>query len=145
MLCSMRHTSARHTSAGQRDAWAAWLKGAREAAGLSITELGRRIGIARETVSRWESRSQRPESADLVVAVARELGANPDDALSAAGMRPGTTPPPPPQRPADPELDTIRESRLSPERKKQLIEWVLMRRARDEQARLDDLRHLMES
>lgn len=117
-----------------RHSWAAYVTGAREAAGLSKAELGRRIGVARETISRWESGSQHPDSATVVRDVARALGRDPQEALVAAGMLPAE-----PTARRDPELERIRASRLAPEVKEALVQHVMQRRAREERARLDDL------
>ncbi|MGH3679749.1 MAG: hypothetical protein ACRDT2_05745 [Natronosporangium sp.] len=48
-----------------------------------------------------------------------------------------------PTKDPDPELDRIRTSQLSPDRKKELIRYVLARRARDEAARLEDLEQMI--
>lgn len=135
----------RDTDKAGRGTWAAYVRHCREdILMVSKAELGRLLSVDRGTVHRWEIGANRTEDPEIVVKLAQLAKRPVDEALAAAGLRPGA-PPPEPTRPPDPELDAIRESRLSPERKKQLIEWVLMRRARDEQARLDDLRHLMES
>ena len=37
------------------------LKAARQAAGVSVTELARRLGVAERSVVRWESREREPK------------------------------------------------------------------------------------
>lgn len=81
------------------------MRSVREGAGLPKTELARRLGIDRATVSRWETGSTRPEDSDVVQRFAELFGIDLDDALIAAGLRPQTAArPEPPPAPADPEL-----------------------------------------
>lgn len=128
----------------QEGGWGRYIRAARTAAGLSVAALARRIGTSRETVFRWEAGKYRPDSADVVRRIAEVLGLPLDDVLAAAGFRPTAPPPPEPARPPDPELDLIRQHpRLSAQRKEQLIRYILARRARDEQARMEDLHHLI--
>src|SRR5690554_4221365 len=68
--------------------WASYVTAAREHAGLTRSELGKRIGIAYATVWRWETGKQKPERADVVARVAQATGVNLDEALAAAGLRP---------------------------------------------------------
>lgn len=134
----------RNSDGRQRNTWAAYVRAARETARLSQAAVADKMGINRNTVGRWELGRFAPDRPEDVVAFAQAVGVDPEEALTAAGYRPTIEAPTEPTRPPDPELDTIRQStRLSAERKKRLIEWVLMRRARDEQARMEDLRQMM--
>lgn len=101
-----------------RDTWAAYVKSAREAAGLSQTELARRMGINRNTIGRWESGKFRPENADLVYNFANSLGILVDDALAAAGFRPNADPPSEPayeEPPMDPQVAELNRKLQDPE------------------------------
>lgn len=135
----------RHMPPAARDSWATYVEAARERARLSKAELGRRIQVSRETVSRWESGHHRPESADVVARFAAVLKLDLTEALAAAGLRPDVTAPARPAEPADRVLDRIRASNLADPVKKQLIERELVRRAREEQARLEDVDLLIQS
>lgn len=133
----------RNISEDARGHWATYVRAVRESLGLNKSAFAAKVGKDRGTIHRWEIGRNSPEDPDVVAQVAAVGGRPVDEALAAAGLRPGTPPPPPPTPPPDPELDLIRaHPRLSAARKKELIRWVLIRRARDEQARLEDLRHL---
>lgn len=123
--------------------WAAYAQHAREAAGLTKTELARRIGVDRMTVTRWESGRFRPDKATDVAMFARATGCPTDEALAAAGFRPGVAAPAEPSRTPDPELDRIRQSKLSPAAKARLIQRITERRQREEAQRLADLEDLI--
>jgi transcriptional regulator with XRE-family HTH domain len=122
--------------------WARYLTAARTAAGLSKTELARAAEVGRATVFRWEGGDSRPEQAEIVVRVARVLGLDIDEALAAAGLRPGTVPDQP-TLPPDPEIERIERSRLSPATKARLIARIKQRREREQAARLADLEDLI--
>lgn len=130
-------------TAAQRRIWANYVAVAREVAGLSQSELARRLGVNRVTVWRWEDERQVPEDIQVVQRFAALVAVPVADALAAAGLAPGAEPPPPPQHEPDPELDMIRNSRLRPEIKKRLIQQVLDRRAREETDRLAELETLL--
>ncbi len=120
--------------------WAKYARAARQAARLSQAALATKMGnIARNTISRWELGQFRPDSPDDVVRFARATGVDAAEALAAAGFRPDTTAPSEPSRPADPEIDLIRASKLSRLQKEALIRHVLERRAREQQTRLAEL------
>lgn len=87
--------------------WASYVQAAREQAGLSRSELAKKIGAAYATVWRWETGRQRPERAEIVVRFASVTGVDLDEALAAAGLRPAKTAPARPatqQLPLDPDL-----------------------------------------
>jgi len=50
---------------------------ARKAAGLSQEELGQRLGVTRQAVSKWETGQTKPD-ADMLVLLCRELGLSAD-------------------------------------------------------------------
>lgn len=118
-----------------RGTWPAYVKAAREGAGLTKTELGRRVGVDRGTVARWESGQRKPDSPAVVATVADVLGLDREEALAAAGFRPGAAAPPEPTRAPDPELDRIRRSKLSPAGKARLIARITERRQQEEEQR----------
>jgi len=134
----------RNTSAMGRGTWAAYVLTARERAGLNKSELGRRIGRDRATVARWEDGKHRPEDADLVARVAVALGLDIDEALAAAGMRPGVQPPAEPTQDLDEETDLILRSNVSPDMKRVMLQRLEDLRERDKQRRMEDLRFMLE-
>jgi transcriptional regulator with XRE-family HTH domain len=130
--------------------WASYVKAARQAAGLSQTDLAVRTGISRNTISRWEVGRYRPDKPQDVITVARATGVDPGEALAAAGFRPDVPPPVEPTRTPDPELDRIRQSKLSPAAKARLIARIKERREieeeqrrREQEQRLADLEDLI--
>lgn len=87
--------------------WASYVQAAREQAGLSRSELAKKIGTAYATVWRWETDRQRPERAEIVARFASVTGVDLDEALAAAGLRPTAAAPDRPaaqQVPLDPDL-----------------------------------------
>lgn len=128
-----------------RGNWATYITAIREALEINKSELARRIDVDRGTVHRWETGANRPEDPAVIVRVAEATGRPVDEVLAAAGLRPDVPPPPLPTRPPDPVLDRIRESGLPDAVKKELIERELVRRARDEQARLEDVELMIRS
>ncbi len=122
--------------------WPQYVTAAREGAGLTKTELARRIGVDRGTVARWESGQRKPDNPAVVVTFADVCHLDRDEALAAAGFRPAAEAPKEPSR-ADPELDRIRKSKLSRAAKARLIARITERRQREEQQRLADLEDLI--
>lgn len=84
--------------------WAAYVKAAREHAKMQRSEFATAIGSTYATVWRWETGRQKPENGDVVKRVAEVAGVDLDEALSAAGLRPGSKVPDRPQR-QEPPLD----------------------------------------
>jgi transcriptional regulator with XRE-family HTH domain len=66
------------------DDFALLLADGRARLGIDQAELGRRVGVGQQAVSRWEQRRSRPKRA-VAVAVANVLGLPADDVLAAAG------------------------------------------------------------
>lgn len=137
----------RNTQGVERGAWATYVKQARTSAVPSVgqSELARRVGVERTTVYRWETGQQRPENAETVRAVAEVLGLDLDEALAAAGLRPGVAPPTEPTRDVD-EIEAIvlGDDRLSDEMKVRIIKLHRERRERDRLAAIEDTRQLYE-
>lgn len=131
----------RNTSEPRRDTWAAYVTAVREAATLPKSRLAARLGVDRATVARWENGSARPGDSGVVVAFAELFGLDIDEALTAAGLRPGATPAAP--RAAaleDPVIEIIRENgRLSDREKETLIRRERERIEKDRQRRREDL------
>lgn len=131
----------RNTSADPRGAWATFAKSAREAAGLSQSEMARRLSTDRTTIWRWENSRQRVESADMVAAFAALTGVDLDEALAAAGLVPNVAPPTEPTREPDEERDLIMASQVSPPMKAVMLQRLEELRRQDE-ARIEDLRRV---
>lgn len=134
----------RSTSDPGRGTWAAYVLAGRTRAGLNKTELGRLIGRDRMTVTRWEDGKHRPDDAELVARVAEVLGLDQDEALAAAGMRPGVHPPSQPTLPPDPERDLIMASDVPDAMKRRMLERLHELRMRDQQRRLEDIRWMLD-
>lgn len=66
--------------------WATFVKAGRERKRLSQQGLADATGQHRTTIWRWENVGVRPETAEVVTAVADALGETHDDALRAAGL-----------------------------------------------------------
>lgn len=75
------------------DSWATYSRAAREAAKLSQAQLAKLIGVTRQTINRWEAGKYRPEHPVTVEWFATATRVDLDEALAAAGLRPGMTPP----------------------------------------------------
>jgi hypothetical protein len=100
--------------------------------------------VDRTTVFRWETQRARPESAELVQAVAEALGVDLDEALAAAGLKPGIAPPVEPTREHDEEMEMILTAPVDPATKKKMVDRLLELRERDKQRRMEDLTFLLE-
>lgn len=133
----------RNTGDADRVAWATYAAMARKAARMSQSGLAKRVGVDRVTVYRWETGVQRPTDPDVVAAFAAALGLDVDEALAAAGLRPGTPAPAAPKPPDDPEVRLILTSGVSEARKKELLHRLEELRERDRQRRMDDLRWVL--
>lgn len=137
----------RNTEGPDRGAWATYAKRAREGAvpPINQSELARRLGVDRVTIYRWETGQQRPEKADTVKVFAQVLGLDLDEALAAAGLRPGVDVPTGPTREADEEEAIIRNNpTLSDEMKVQIIKLMRDRRERERQQRIADAQRMVE-
>lgn len=135
----------RNTPGPRRGTWAAYILTARERAGLTKSELARRIQKDRATVGRWEDGKNRPEDANLVARVAQELGLDLDEALAAAGLRPGVTAPENPTMDVDEEIELVRsDRRLDPDMKRRIIALILKRRDQDRQRRMEETRQMID-
>lgn len=133
----------RSTPSPRRDTWAAFIKVARERAGVNKTELGRRIGRDRNTVQRWEDGKHRPDDADLVARVAAALDLDLEEALAAAGMRPGVAPPAAPT-PVDEEVELIMRSPVSDAMKRRMLARLEELREQDRQRRMEQISWILE-
>lgn len=90
--------------------WAGYVKVAREHARLSRSGLADKIGVSYATVWRWETGKQSPENAAVVARFAEVTGVDLNEALAAAGLRPGEEAPEQPtiqERPLDPVLAEV--------------------------------------
>lgn len=135
----------RNTSGQQRGTWATYSKAAREGALLSKAELSRRLQVDRGTIHRWETGATRPEDAEVVQTFAQLLGLNLDEALAAAGLRPGVEAPAEPTREVDEEIELVRtDPKLDAEMKRRIISLILERRERDKAAALEETRRMID-
>ncbi|MFI6332951.1 helix-turn-helix domain-containing protein [Micromonospora chersina] len=135
----------RITEGAERGSWATYSRLAREGAGLGKSELARRLGMDRGTVHRWEIGKTRPEDPQVVQAFAEVLGLDLEEALAAAGLRPGVAPPAEPTREPDEEIDLVRtDPRLSDDMKRRIIQLIRERRERDRAAALEETRRLID-
>ena len=134
----------RNTSDDRRGTWATFAKAARDGARMSQSELARRLNVERTTVWRWETGKQKPESADMVAAFAAVLGIDTDEALAAAGLRPGTPAPAEPTRERDEELELILAASVSDRMKQRMIERLYELRERDKQRRMEEIRFIID-
>lgn len=135
----------RNTSDENRGTWATFAKAARTGARMSQSELARQLGVERTTVWRWETGKQKPESADMVAAFARILDIEVDEALAAAGLRPGVTAPKEPTREPDEEIELVRtDPRLDDDMRRRIIALIVERRQRDKAAALEETRRLID-
>lgn len=138
----------RNTEPSDHGGWATYVKEARASArdgrGMSQSELARRVGVDRVTVWRWESGVQRPEQSAIVQLVATALDLDLDEALAAAGMRPGVEAPATPTREPDEEVDLILTSKVSEAMKKRILDRLYDRREEDRQRRMEELRFILD-
>lgn len=140
----------RNTGSASRGDWATFAKAAREGAddgrGISQSELARRMEIDRVTLWRWENGKQKPENADVVARFARATGVQTDEALAAAGLRPGEPVPTEPTRDYDEEIEFVRSHPdLTARQKLRLLEMIADRRARERQQALEDTQRMIEA
>jgi transcriptional regulator with XRE-family HTH domain len=113
-----------------RGDWATFVKSRREAVKMTGAELSRRLHIDRATLWRWESGRQRPENGEMVAAVAELFGADLDEALAAAGLRPAEVVQVEPDPPLDPLLAAILrilEDKNVPEDEKEYMRSTMRR------------------
>jgi transcriptional regulator with XRE-family HTH domain len=120
--------------------WADYVTAIREATGFGDTEMGRVLDVNPATVWRWRTGKQkRPENADIVRRFAEKFGLDLDEALAAAGMRPGVEPPAEPTREVDEEVELIMRSKVSDAMKKRMLARLEELRQRDKQQRMEDI------
>lgn len=135
----------RNTPTPHRGTWATYSTNARRDAMLSISKFAQHIGVDRGTVYRWESGKTTPTDPDVVQRFATVLGVDLDEALAAAGLRPGTTAPLAPTRERDAEEEYVRtHPKLSDEMKVRIIKLIRDRRERERDAGMEDTRRLVE-
>lgn len=104
-------------------------------AGVNASQLARKSGLHRATISEWLNRGAGAITIQSVYLIADALGEARADALKAAGNLP-------PER--DAEVDLILASNRSDTQKAYLIERLMRRREEHRQQRLDDLRFALE-
>lgn len=67
-------------------AFGAWVRSTRKALGVSLSDLSERVGISVAYLSQIERAIFPPPRAEIIVALANELGLNPSELLGLAGM-----------------------------------------------------------
>jgi transcriptional regulator with XRE-family HTH domain len=141
----------RNTPDGERNSdpgtWATYARLARENAvpPISQSELARRLDTDRTTIWRWEHGKQKPEDPAIVVRFAAVLGLDPDEALAAAGLRPGVAAPSTPTMEVDEEIELVRtDQRLDADMKRRIIALILERREQDRQRRMEETRQMID-
>lgn len=113
------------------DAWSSYLRRALRRKGLTVSEVARRAGIHRATISEWLNKGAGAITIESVYRVADALEEDRAEALKAAGGLP-------PER--DLEVDLILESNLTESEKAAMIDRLMRRREEERQRRLEDLR-----
>lgn len=111
---------------------------------LSQSEFARRLGTDRTTVWRWENGRQTPENADTVADVARVLKLDQDEALAAAGLRPGVGAPAQPTVEVDEEVELILNSNLPDRKKTEMIGRLHELRQQDKARREQTIRWMID-
>lgn len=135
----------RNTSGPGRGSWATYVRTARERARLSIAEFARQIGKDRGTVHRWESGKNRPEDPDAVAVVADILRLDLDEALAAAGLRPGVGAPAQPTQELDEEIELVRtDHRLTENQKRRIIQMIEERREADRARSIEETKRVID-
>lgn len=117
------------------DAWSAYLRRAMQRAGVNASQLARRSGLHRATISEWINRGAGAITIQSVYLIADALGEDRADALKAAGNLPAER---------DQEVDLILASNRSDAQKAALIERLMLRREEERQRRLKDLEFVLE-
>lgn len=133
----------RNTSGSERGSWATYVRAAREGVLMSKAELGRRLGKDRGTIHRWETGQNTPEDAEVVSAFADVFGLDLDEALAAAGLRPGSAAPAEPTRERDEEIELILKAPVDDRTKQLMLERLYELRERDKQRRMEDIQFLI--
>lgn len=133
----------RNISSEGRGGWASYAAAVRRRTGLGKTDFGKRLNVDRGTIHRWETGQTRPGDPAILERFAATFALPLDEVLAAAGLRPDVAPPSAPANEPDPEIEEIIRSGLSERIKKELIEHVMLQRARDEERRIEDLRRMI--
>lgn len=132
----------RNTSEPQRSTWAPYAKAARGR--MSQSELARQLQVDRATIYRWETGQQRPESADTVARFAHITGVGLDEALAAAGLRPGVEAPSEPTREPDEEEAIIMAAPVDDALKQIMLDRLRERRDRERAQRIADFQTMID-
>lgn len=125
--------------------WATYFRTAREAARMSQSEAARQLGTDRTTVWRWENRRQKPENAEVVGEVVRVFKLDLDEALAAAGLRPGVGAPAQPTQELDEEIELVRtDHRLTENQKRRIIQMIEERREADRARSIEETKRVID-
>lgn len=132
----------RNTTGPQRSTWAQFAKAARGR--ISQSELARQLQVDRATIYRWETGQQRPENADTVARFAHITGVDLDEALAAAGLRPGVEAPAEPTREPDEEEAIIMRAPVDDALKQMMLDRLHERRDRERAQRIADFQTMID-
>jgi hypothetical protein len=121
---------------GDGETWGQYLKRMTSRPGWTVARLARESNIHRGTIFGWIKEDTPSVNIDSVRAITMALGDDLENGLRAAGrVDTGDG--------KDPEIELIRTAhasgRISDAAVKRLVQHVLVRRAREERARLEDL------
>lgn len=118
------------------DAWSAYLRRMMSLRGITASELARRSGLHRATISEWLNKGVGAITIQSVYLIADALEDDRTIALRAAGNLP-------PER--DAEVDLILASDRTEREKAAMIDRLMLRREEERQRRIDDLRWMLDS
>lgn len=117
------------------DAWSEYLRRMLATRRMSVTELARRSGIHRTTISEWIHKGVGAITIQSVYLIADALEDDRANALRAAGNLPSVD--------RDPEVDLILASNRSEQEKAAMIERLMQRREEERQRRIKDLEWML--
>lgn len=106
--------------------WGAYVEALSQRPGWTTTKLAKQSGIARATIYKWRA-GKGGVTVDLVVKLAETVGDDPELALRAAGGRLVN-------ESDDPQLAAIYAADISADEKRELVEYVLEERRRNDEA-----------
>lgn len=119
-----------------RGTWATYAEAARLRLKVDKTGMADLLGIERSTIHRWETGRTRPRDPEVIRLFAEVAGLDLDEALAAAGLRPGAESRPTPR---DEEIERVLQSDLSNPIKMKIIESLMAMREEDERRHREDL------
>lgn len=116
------------------DAWSAYLRRMLALRGMTVTDLAKKSGLHRTTISEWLNKGAGAITIQSVYLVADALQDDRETALRAAGDIPAGR---------DPEVDLILSAPWTEAKKAEMIDRLMQRREEERQRRLADLRFVI--